>query len=322
MTDPDVLVAGETLVDFLPDEPGPLAEVSGFTRRAGGAPANVAVALARLGEKPYFLTRFGGDPFGAFLEATLDEHGVPCRFVSRDPDRPTTLAFVAGDDGDGPRFTFYRENAADLHVDAASVPDEALDAVSWLVVGGVLLSADPARSALHSLVARAREHDCTVVFDPNRRPELWADEASFADELDRFIRGVDVIVASNEDLEGTRFAADRPEDQTALLTDAGPHTAFVTLGSSGSFAHATDDAPWGPETVSHAGYPVDAVDTTGAGDAFLGGAMAALVGGEDRLGEVLGFANAVAALATTRTGAMAALPDRDAVYRLREEQGD
>ncbi|WP_435178353.1 carbohydrate kinase family protein [Halorussus sp. AFM4] len=321
-SDPDVLVAGEALVDFLPDAPGPLAEVENFSRRAGGAPANVAVGLARLDEVPWFWTRVGEDPFGDHLAETLASFGVPDRFVERDPVAKTALAFVSHDEDADRAFTFYRDGTADTRVEPGGVPDATLDAVEWVYVGGVMLAADPGRTATLDLAERATDRGATVVFDPNYRPELWAaSDRDYPDLVAEMLDRADVVKATPEDLAAAGFEAESPEALAGAVADAGPHTVLLTLGESGAFASATDRAPWGPAAASHGGYDVEAVDTTGAGDAFTAGALAALADGdaaEVSLSEVLGFANAVAAVTTTAPGAMTALPSREAVREFRE----
>lgn len=313
MQTPDVLVAGETLIDFLPDQSGPLSTVETFSRRAGGAPANVAIALSRLDEVPWFLTNIAEDAFGDFLADTLDSQGIPDHFVTRDADHRTTLAFVSHDASADRSFTFYRTETADQHLDAGVVEDDALDAVSWVALGGVLLSSEPARSAMFELAERAREHDCRVVFDPNSRPELWTHSRDEERTLERMFELADVVKTSPDDLDGTRFA---DSDLAHSLLDAGPHTVFVTRGSTGARVVADERAPWGAVDRDHSGYPVDTVDTTGAGDAFLAGVLYGLANGES-LSETLALANAVAALTTTETGATAALPDRETVSEFR-----
>lgn len=315
-TTPEVLVAGETLIDFLPDQPGPLSTVETFSRRAGGAPANVAIALARLDERPWFLTNVATDAFGDFLVDTLAAHGVPDRFVTRDPDHSTTLAFVAHDESADRSFTFYRTETADQYIDADAVDDDTLRALSWVALGGVALAAEPARSAMFGLAERAREHGCSVVFDPNSRPELWTDETTFERTTERMLGLTDVLKTSADDLAGARFADESNLARSLLAT--GPHTVFLTRGSAGARVVAGDDAPWGSAEETHPGYSVAAVDTTGAGDGFLAGVLAALANG-DSLGETLAFANAVAALTTSESGAIAALPDRDTVAEFRTD---
>lgn len=318
MPSPEILVAGETLVDFLPNRTGPLADVETFSRRAGGAPANVAVALSRLDHPPWFLTNISADPFGDFLADGLQSNGVPDRFVTRDPDHPTTLAFVAHDADADRSFTFYGTDSADGHLDAGVVPESVLDDIEWVCVDApVALAADPARSALLSLCERATDHDCRVAFDPNTRRELWPDETTLHETLDAMLARTDVVKTSMEDLDRTRFAADDPEEIAANLFAAGPHTVFLTRGADGSRALATQRAPWGAMDEVHPGYDVDAVDATGAGDAFLAGVLFGLADRKS-LDEVLGFANAVAALTTTEPGANTALPDRATVDEFRD----
>jgi fructokinase len=315
MASPRVLIAGETLVDFLPDSEEPLSAVEGFTRRAGGAPANVAAALATLGETPWLATRLGADGFGDFLAATLADLGVPRRFVQRDPDRPTALAFVPG--GPVEEFTFYRRDTADLHLDTGAIPDAALEAVSVVCVGGVMLAARPARSATLSLVERAREHGCTVVLDPNSRPELWNGPEREREVLGRALALADVVVAAADDTP-LGDPADTPRERAEHLLAGGPGTAVVTRGEAGAFALADGGGPWPAGAVEHPGHDVEAVDPTGAGDAFLAGLVVGLLDGAD-LADAVDVAAAVGALATTGRGAMAALPDREAVATLRAE---
>ncbi|UPV73711.1 carbohydrate kinase [Halorussus limi] len=324
-SDPDILVAGEALIDFLPDSPGPLADVANFSRRAGGAPANVAVALARLDDPPWFWTRVGEDPFGDYLAETLAEFGVPDRFVERDPTAKTALAFVSHDADADREFTFYRDGTADTRVEPGGVPDEMLESVSWVYVGGVMLAADPGRTATLDLAQRATERDCTVVFDPNARPELWESEAAFGERVREMLAFADVVKATPEELRAAGFEGESPEALAEGVIETGPHTVLLTLGGSGAFARATDDAPWGAGAASHGGFEVESVaDTTGAGDAFTAGALSALAARtrgdsiETSLSKVLGFANAVAAVTTTAPGAMTALPTREEVRKFRE----
>ncbi|MFB6105510.1 MAG: PfkB family carbohydrate kinase [Halobacteriaceae archaeon] len=315
---PTILITGETLVDFLPtdgDDEG-LAAVESFARRPGGCPANVAVGLANLGAAPWFWTRVGADPFGDLLVETLADAGVPDRFVERDPDAKTTLAFVAYEGGD-PEFSFYREGTADARMEPGRVPDETLDAVEFVfAAGGVMLSADPGRAATMDVLDRA-DGRATTVFDANARPELYADAETFPRRVRTVLPHVDVVKGGAGDLRRAGFAGADEDELVRTVTGAGPHTVLLTRGADGARFYSTEPAPWGAVDVAHPGYDVDAVDPTGAGDAFTAGALAALADGESPA-EVLAFANAVGATATTAAGAMAALPGRGAVRALRD----
>lgn len=317
---PDVLVAGETLIDMLPERPGPLSAVEGFERRPGGAPANVAVGLARLADPPLFWTRLGDDPFGRYLADVLREEGVPGRYVERDPGAKTTLAFVTHDERGDRTFTFYREGTADTQLEPGRVGDDVLADVEWVHAGGVALASDPSRTATLDLLERAAERGCTTSFDPNVRPELWSDEDALVSLTRDTLANVGVLKATVQELDALGFAGDSAEERARAALDSGPHTVLVTRGSAGALGVATEEAPWGAR-AEHGGYDADVVDTTGAGDAFVAGAIAALGAGES-LESALGFANAVAASATTSSGAMSALPDRGAVRTLQEGAGD
>ena len=318
---PDILVAGETLVDFIPDAPGPLASVESFSKRPGGAPANVAVGLSRLGATPDFWTRIGSDPFGDYLAAVLSDEGVPEGYVERDPDAKTTLAFVSlGEDAER-EFSFYRERAADTRMEAGRVSDPS--AFDWVHLDALSLDTEPARSAVLDLGERAAAADVTVSFDPNARPERW-DEFRYGESVREGFALADVVKATPEDLRVAGFDGAAPELARAVA-DHGPHTVVITLGGEGAFAYAGPESPWyegdGAATeVSHPGYDVTPVDTTGAGDAFTAGAVASLAE-DSTLSEAVAFANAVAATATTAEGAMTALPSRDAVRAFREDRG-
>jgi len=320
MSTPNVLVTGELLVDFLPRHGNAIAESESFDRRSGGAPANVAVGLARLGQPPWFWTRVGRDPFGDFLVETLLDNGVPSRFVERDPTAKTPLAFVDRGSDSTVEFSFYRDGTADTRLEPGGVPKETLQAVDLVYVGSVMLASGTARSATTDLVSRANEHGCTVVFDVNARPELWND-GEFERVVGDLLGDIDIVKATPTDLRYLPFvdASDPPEELARTLCDRGPSAAFLTLGESGSYVLSTDDALLEPGTAAHDGYEVDAIDTTGAGDAFMTGVLGALVDGERELTAVLAFANAVAAVSTTARGAMPTLPTRERVRQFRAE---
>ncbi len=316
MTDRSVLVAGEALIDFIPDDTGPISAVETFHRRPGGAPTNVAVGLARLGETPWLCTTLSTDPFGEVLAETLAGEEIPEKYITY-ADNPTALAFVShGADADR-SFSFHRERTADTVLETDVVDTATLQRLDWLVVGGVTLSAEPSRSATFELVERAREAGCGIVFDPNTRPELWrTDDMTFT--IERMLRRTDVLKATKEDFEPTAISTDG--EFVDRLREYGPQLVLLTEGKSGVRAVGGPASPWGVGEWTHPGYELDSVvDTTGAGDGFLAGAVAALADGNGP-DETLAFANAVAGLSTTEPGAMNALPDRPAVELFRADQ--
>jgi len=308
------LVVGECIVDLHPESAaaGDPGDADAYVRRPGGAPANVAVGLARLGDAPGLWTRVGTDGLGDFLAATLREAGIPDSHVERDPDAPTGLALVALDDAGDRSFSLYLDGTASTRLAPGRIDDATLADLDWLHVGGVELAHEPARAAVLDLLERAPA-SATVSFDPNARPSLWR-EFDYADALARALPDVDVVVASAADLAPAGYAGDAAAIAEAVVAD-GPHTALITRGAAGAVGRSTAGAPWGAGRADHPGFDADVVDTTGAGDAFAAGAIEALGGGAD-LPAALRFGNAAGARATTARGAMAALPTRTAVESL------
>ncbi|WP_181686242.1 carbohydrate kinase family protein [Halorhabdus salina] len=316
MADPDALVAGEALIDMFPTTSERLADVEQFKRRAGGAPANLAVAMTRLDSTPYLWTKLGDDPFGTHLEDVLTEQGVPDRFLNVDPARKTAHTLV-GDDPDADQsFVFYKEDSATMAMEPETVPDDVLTDLAWVHFGGVMLCEEPARTAMLDLADRATDAGCTVSFDPNTRSDLWPDPEKIGPTMREALELADVLKTDREDLASVLSDPEAAINDVAKeLTTVGPHTVLLTQGKAGTYALATADAPWGPAEADEPAVEVEAVDTTGAGDAFTAGAITGLLDGKS-LGATVRFANAVGALTTTETGAMAPLPTREAVEQL------
>ncbi|PAU82668.1 carbohydrate kinase [Halorubrum salipaludis] len=319
----DILVAGETLVDMLPGAGETLRDVDGFTHRPGGAPATVAVGLSRLGVPPRFWTRLGDDPFGDFLRETLDEAGVPGGF-SRRVEGNTTLAVVSPPDADGRRFRFYGSRDATFGFEPDAVPTDALVSVSWVHLGGVALTHPAGRRAMRTLAAAAAERGCTVSFDVNYRPDLVpeGERDAVMEAIRDVLADADVAFASDEDAAAAGLSPHEGDALARDLVEFGPHTAVVTLGAAGAVAASSEAAPWGEAAARHGGFPVEAVDATGAGDAFTAGLITRLAASAGDAGDAddppdlddaLAFANATAALSVQGYGGMTALPDREAV---------
>jgi len=207
----EILVAGETLVDLLPDEGSTLRDVDGFSHRPGGAPANVAVGLARLGEPPAFWTRLAEDPFGDFLRETLAAESISETTIERVTGENTTLAVVSPPDSDDRRFRFYGSGDATFGFDPESLPTGSLASASWVHLGGVALTHPRGREAMRELAAAAGERGCTVSFDVNYRRDLVADEETEAvlAALREVVAASGVVFCSEEDVTGTGLSSRR-----------------------------------------------------------------------------------------------------------------
>ena len=314
---PEILVAGETLVDFIPDSGGTVRDVDGYAHRPGGAPANVAAGLARLGTPPVFWTRLSEDPFGEFLRHTLREESIPPDYIQQLSVGNTTLAVVSPPAADDRRFRFYGDGDVTFGFDPAAVPTDALVDCSWVHLGGVALTHPRGREAMCALATAAAERDCTVSFDVNYRPDLIrAEEHELVREaLHTIVAESDVVFCSDEDMDGTGLSSQSGAELAHDLLRRGPHTAVVTLGGAGALASSTADAPWGATDATHPGFSVPVRDTTGAGDAFTAGLIRRLAPAQTQasLDAALAFANATAAESVQKRGGISSLPTTEAV---------
>jgi len=314
----DLLSIGEVLLDFIAPDADDLASATDFVRLPGGAPANVAVAVARLGGRAAFAGAVGDDPFGRVLVDVLRGEGVDTTRLKTVPQR-TTLAFVARNAGGIPDFVFYRGSDAELLPD--DVPPDLVAETRFLYVSSMAMLTTPGSDATSFAVESAREVGTLVAIDPNLRPSSWETLDDARATLTPLLKAADVLKLNDEE---ARLLADTPNLDHALKALAGERTlVVVTLGETGCLWS------WGGKHGRVKGVSVEVQDSTGAGDAFMGALLAELTRTEvtatdflalelERLEEILRFACAAGALACTKPGAMAALPRREEITALLE----
>jgi fructokinase len=312
-----VVALGEFLIDFT-SEPAPDGGARSYTAHPGGAPVNVLVQLAKLGVPVSFIGKVGKDDFGAMLRDTLVAQRISADHLLMTEEANTTLAFVTNrEDGDR-SFQFNRKPGADQLLRPEEIRTDAVKNAGIFHFGSVSLSHSPAREATIQAVELAQAAGVTVSFDPNIRAGLWdGGEREAAALIRTMLPHADVVKISEEELALLADTEDGLLEESAiqLASANGILVLFVTLGKEG--CHYRTRRGFG--TV--AGFPVDVVDTTGAGDAFLGAALFGLLRSEAALGEqndeqmreIVRYANAAGALTTTRQGAIPAIPDADAL---------
>jgi fructokinase len=310
----DVLCFGEALVDFFPERPGiPLEDCERFERHLGGAPCNVAVGLARLGVRVGLQTRVGRDAFGTFVTRRLAEEGVDVSRIRVDPSAKTGVTFVAVAADGGRSFLFFRHPSADQCVPVDDVDPTTIVAARVLHVGSSTLAKEPARAATWRAIAAARAAGRIVSCDPNWRAHLWEGES--ASELHRLLAVSDVLKISDDECVPILGAA-VPDEDGAFLDAAdtvrqrsGAALVTLTRGPKGCVWSTANGH--GVER----GTPVRAVDSTGAGDAFVAGLWSALLPyvnsradlaslAPEQVGSACRTANAEGARAVTHLGAL------------------
>lgn len=312
-----IVALGEVVSDIYRGEGSSEVELP-FTARPGGAPANVAVAAARLGSETAFVGSVGGDLFGDLILRTLEAEGVDTSAVRRcEPPTRTSIAFVEVSGGDR-SFTFYRSDpAADELLSPEDVSEEVLSGATFVNFGSIPLIKDPARSAIHRAVELAEELDVPVAFDVNFREHLWESAETAREVVDPLLDRSRIVKLSDDEISPL-LGTQRAEEAARILLDRGVALVFVSLGPEGAL-YATKD--FSGEVPS---FEVEVVDPTGAGDAFLAAALVRLSEGEwneETVREASRRGTAAGAIACTDYGAMRALPTKDELKRLISDSG-
>ena len=295
-----IWVLGDAVVDLIPDGE------NHYLRCAGGAPANVAVGVARLGGDSAFIGRVGKDPLGEFMQQTLQAERVDTSYMILDPQQRTSTVVVGLNDGER-SFTFMVNPSADQFLQVADLPN--FQAGEWLHCCSIALINNPSREATFEAIRRIKAANGFFSFDPNLRESLWASFEEMKQVVMQAVALADVLKFSEEELTlltDTQTLDEAFKKITALYPQK---LIIITLGKDGALYHLN-----GKQDVI-AGKAVKPMDTTGAGDAFVGGLLAGLSQTADwqktdNLVKIIRQANACGALATTAKGAMSALPNQ------------
>jgi fructokinase len=315
----DVCALGELLIDFTPSGINDQG-VALFGQNPGGAPANVLAMTTRLGGKTAFIGKAGDDRFGRFLRETLVRAGIDVSGLILDPVYQTTLAFVHLSESGDRSFSFYRRNGADLMLYWREIEKRIIDEAKIFHFGAVSLSGQPCRDTVHEAVRHARSKGKIISYDPNYRPLLWPNDAEAITEIGKFLGVVDILKVSEEEMTLLTGETDW-EKGARLLAEKGPAIVLVSLGAAGACFRCAAGS-------GHlAAYDVKTIDTTGAGDSFLGAVHFRLRDKSraeletitvDELADIVDFANATGSLATTRKGAIPALPAMEEIETCRK----
>jgi fructokinase len=301
MTAPDVLCFGEALVDLLPDRRGKLRDCERFDVHSGGAPANVAVGLARLGVPTAFCGVVGDDEFGHLLARKLRDEGVDSRLRFAAEAR-TGLWFVALDEhGDRTFFSPGGLDSADKLISRQDALAAPIPQARWLHCGSSCHVRPEGQRALKTAVARAKDASVRVSFDPNVRVHLWRNLGALRALCESVFPACALVKLSEDECEAC-VGERAPERAAERLREFGVRIACITLGERGAIA--LRDGRWFRAEAPR----VEVVDTTGAGDGFVAGMLSRLARDpdptDDVLAQALELGCAVGSEACTRMGAV------------------
>lgn len=313
----DVVALGELLIDLTQNgysgQGNPLLEAN-----PGGAPCNVLALLTKLGHSTAFIGKVGKDGFGDQLENALTEIGISTAGLLRDDQVHTTLAVVhtlAGGDRD---FSFYRNPGADMCLHTQEINRELIRQAKIFHFGTLSMTDEPVRSASYAAIAEAEAHGILRSFDPNLRPPLWRTLDEAKEQVLYGMAHCEILKISDNEIQwltqqedfdaGVRWIRQRFPNIRLLL---------LSMGKDGSRGYSGD------AMAEVKGFSVNAIETTGAGDTFFGGILHHVLAWglrdytRQELEEMLTFANAAAALVTTRKGALRVMPSLAEIQALR-----
>lgn len=305
----DVIALGELLIDFTPNG---LSTNKGFLfeQNPGGAPANVLVVLSKLNMSTGFIGKVGEDQFGYFLRDTLSDINVGTKGLIFTDEVNTTLAFVHLDNQGERRFSFYRNPGADMMLTKEEINFEMIRDSKIFHFGSISMTHEPSRSATLEAVKYAKEKNILISYDPNFRPLLWRNIEEAKKIMRRGLEYANILKVSEEELALLTGINDIEKGAEYLENKYNTSLIIVTLGSNGSYFRKDSKKGFVPT------YNIKAVDTTGAGDGFLGGVLYQILTSKKSINQLdhsdltsmLCFANAVGALMTMKTGAIPAIP--------------
>ncbi|XP_052205647.1 probable fructokinase-6, chloroplastic [Diospyros lotus] len=310
-----VVCFGEMLIDFVPTISGlSLANAPAFKKAPGGAPANVAVGIARLGGSSAFMGKVGEDEFGYMLADILKENNVNNEGMCFDPGARTALAFVTLRSDGEREFMFYRNPSADMLLQESELDYDLIKKAKIFHYGSISLITEPCKSAHIAAAKAAKDAGVILSYDPNLRLPLWPSVEKAREGILSIWEIADIIKISEEEISFLTEGED-PYDDAVVRKLYHPNLKLllVTEGPDGCRYYTKECSG------RVKGLNVDAVDTTGAGDAFVAGILSqlaadvSLLEDENRLRDALRFANACGALTVQERGAIPALPTREAV---------
>ncbi|MCO6536385.1 MAG: aminoimidazole riboside kinase [Gilliamella sp.] len=299
MNNTKVWSLGDAVIDLLP-----FGDMN-YKACAGGAPANVAIGIAKLGLPSAFIGRVGNDPFGDFMETTFRQYNVDCQSLEKDEyHRTSTVVVDLGKNGER-SFTFLVSPSADQFLSQQAIPNFNQDILHFC---SLALVGHTCRQTLKTAIEQLTAKNGLISFDVNLREQMWANKDEMRTTITQFCHDADILKLSDEELFWLTQSNDWSEALNKLQQHYEAPLKLITKGKDGSIVL------WKGKTFSFDSYHVNSVDTTGAGDAFVAGLLSSIASSgmpEDKLmlESMMTIASACGALATTKKGALTALPD-------------
>lgn len=310
----DIVAIGEALIDFSPLGKGKMGNPS-FEMNPGGAPANCLAAASALGGNCALISMVGNDFLGDFLIDSIKKRNIHTCGIKRTDQARTTAAFVNIKENGEREFSFFRMPGADILLSEADVDMALIDEARFVHFGSLSLTNEPSRTATLNVINYAKRKGKKISYDPNYRPLLWESREIAVEWMKKGMDLADIVKISDEELEIIYgYGIPEIEQGAEEIFRQGKELVLVTCGNKGAIYKTQHESGFCQ------GYAVDAIDTTGCGDAFFG-AMLYLICHEKNMSmtDKVDFANAAGALCATRMGGLPAMPSITEVRNLLKE---
>lgn len=330
----DILCIGRSSIDLYSSDIGkPFEEITAFSAFVGGCPTNISVGTRRLGLKSSLLTGVGYDPVGDFILHFLKKEGVDTTYVAKKEGKRSSAVILGIEPPDKFPLVYYRDNCADIAIGIEDIRKVPIENFKAILISGTGLSLEPSRSATIFAAETARENGVKVFLDIDFRADQWSSLQSFGTTIRSVLPYVNFIIGTSEEVKAAAYTGageaeishsqvneskvDADVDKSVKrLLGRGPDVLFLKTGADGCIIHYGDNKK--PERAN--GYPVEIINTLGAGDAFASGLIYGFVNGWN-WHKSARFGNACGAIVVTRHGCANFMPVEDEVNEFVKEKG-
>lgn len=316
----DVVALGELLIDFTDNGVSTQGNTL-FEANPGGAPCNVLALLNKLGHQTAFIGKVGEDLFGHQLKGVLEELHIDTTGLLMDSGVRTTLAFVKTLEGGDRDFSFYRNPGADMMLDETEINEKLIKSAKIFHFGTLSMTHERVRKATYKALEIAKENGLLISFDPNLREPLWESLDEAKKQVNHGLKYCHILKISDNEIQWFTGKEDYTEGVRLLQETYHIPLILLSMGKEGSRAYYKGEivevAPFIQEST---------IETTGAGDTFLGGCLHHLLQNDidalnnEQLIAMLTFANAAASIITTRKGALRVMPSAEEINELIQSQ--
>ncbi len=310
-----VVCIGESLIDFMPT-----GEELTFVAKAGGAPSNVCACISKLGGTGCYLGKLSEDIFSRFLLKNMQKWGVNTDYTIIDKNYQTALAFVSLDENGDREFNFYRKQSCDLMLDKSEIPDNILQKGDILHFCSVGLVESPSKYAHLKAIDLAKQNNCIVSFDVNVRERLWDNIDNCVNTIKEFLAFADIVKVTDEELVLLTKQTDETKGVKQLFKLAKNSKLLVlTKGSEGAVVYDRNGNNYFSKAAN-----VNVVDTTGAGDCFIGCLLYKINCGDacltvDGIKDAMDFASLGCGVVIGKKGAIESMPTQEDIKNLKNK---